>query len=91
MDTGNKLRDFILTEMQWKGTPEQLTMEYALIDNGVVDSLGLFMLVTFIEDQFGFQFELEELRPENFSSIEAMTRLIERKRAAGNGAAAAGA
>lgn len=85
MDTDNRLRDFIITQMEWKGPPELLTQDYALIENGVVDSLGLFMLVSFIEDHFGILFELDELKPQNFATIETMARLIEHKRAAANG------
>lgn len=82
MEIYSQLRNFIVTEMEWKGNPGQLTEDYGLIENGVVDSLGLFMLVSFIEDQFGFQFELQELIPENFATIGAMVKLIRRKRAA---------
>src|SRR3989304_9471915 len=79
MEISNRLRNFIVTEMEWKGSPEQLTQDYNLIENGVVDSLGLFMLVAFIEDQFGCQFSLEDLIPANFETIDVMVRLIQRK------------
>ena len=79
MEIHNRLRNFIVTEMEWKGSPEQLTQDYGLIENGVVDSLGLFMLVAFIEDQFGCQFSLEDLIPANFETIDVMVRLIQRK------------
>ena len=80
MEIYNRLRNFIITEMEWKGSPEQLTQDYGLIENGIVDSLGLLMLVSFVEDQFGVQFSLEELIPANFETIGVMVRLIQRKR-----------
>lgn len=87
MDAVDMLRNFIVSEMEWKGKPEQLTRDYALIDNGVVDSLGLFMLVSFIEDHFGIVIGYDELNPQNFDTIGSIARLIERKHAAGNGSA----
>ena len=81
MEIYNRLRNFIVTEMEWKGSPEQLTQDYGLIENGVVDSLGLLMLVSFVEEQFGVQFSLEELIPANFETIGVMVSVIQRKRA----------
>ena len=91
MDAATKLRDFIVDELEWKGRVEDLTQDYPLIENGVVDSLGLFMLLSFIADQFGVRLELEELSPQNLETIGAIVRLIEQKRTsiAGSGQSAA--
>lgn len=79
MDASDALRSFIVNELHYKGTPDRLTHDYPLIENQVVDSLGLFMLVSFIEEQFGVEVGDEELVPENFGTIGAMSKLIERK------------
>lgn len=80
----DSLRNFIVRELHWDGTPEELTLDYPLIENHVVDSLGLFMLVSFVEEQFGVEVGDEELIPGNFGTLGAMARLIERKRATGD-------
>ena len=82
MNTAETLRNFIVSELHWNGRREELTSEYPLIENHVVDSLGLFVLVSFVEEQFGVDVGDEELIPENFGTIRAITALIERKRAA---------
>jgi len=46
---------------------------------GFVNSMFAMQLVQFIEHQFGFTIESEDLELDNFRSIEAMTRFIERK------------
>ena len=46
---------------------------------GFVNSMFAMQLVQFIEHQFGFVIESEDLELDNFRSIEAMTRFIERK------------
>jgi len=79
------LRDFILHELHWDGRAEQLTSDYALIENHVVDSLGLFTLVAFVEEQFGVKILDEDLVPENFGTINAITALIEKKRTTPDG------
>ena len=51
-----------------------------LLGSGVVDSLGVLDLVTFIEQAFGITVTDEELGPENFQTIECLVRYVERKR-----------
>jgi methoxymalonate biosynthesis acyl carrier protein len=47
---------------------------------GFVNSMFAMQLVQFIEHQFGFDIESEDLELDHFRSIEAMTRFIERKK-----------
>jgi acyl carrier protein len=76
------LRDFIMHDLHWEGRADHLTLEYPLIENHVVDSLSLFMLVAFLEEQFGITVSDEELLPENFGTLGAIAGLIEKKRVA---------
>ncbi len=80
MSTIEALRDFIVSELRWGGEVGDLTPEFALIENHVIDSLGLFMLVSFVETRFGVQVGDEELVPENFGTLDAIADLVERKR-----------
>lgn len=52
--------------------------EGRLIDDGIIDSLDLVMLVGEINDAFGVTITADCLEPENFNSVEAIYRLIER-------------
>ena len=47
---------------------------------GFVNSMFAMQLVQFIEHEFGFAIETEDLELDNFRSIEAMARFIEHKR-----------
>jgi len=58
---------------------------------GFVNSLLAMQLVAFVEKEFGIQVEDEDLDLDNFRSIHAISRLVERKSGAGAQAAAAGA
>lgn len=50
----------------------------ALIDDGVLDSLDIITLVSEINDEFDVEIEVNDIRPENFNSAEAMLRMIRR-------------
>jgi acyl carrier protein len=43
--------------------------------------MGLLMLVSFVEEQFGIALEDEELVPDHFGTIGSIAQLVERKRA----------
>lgn len=49
-----------------------------LIENGLLDSLDLVNLVSEFDSEFGIEIPVEEITPENFDSIEAMKKLIDR-------------
>jgi len=73
------LRDFIVNELHWDENRGALTPEFPLIENHVVDSMGLLTLVSFVEEQFGVQLADEELVPDHFRTVESIARLIEKR------------
>ena len=54
-----------------------------LFAGGFANSLLAVQLVHFLEEQFGLTLDNEDLRLENFCSIDAMTALVRRKRSDG--------
>jgi acyl carrier protein len=50
-----------------------------IFERGVVDSMHLVELVSAFESRFGFVVEGDELTPENFASIHAMSSYVNRK------------
>ena len=49
----------------------------SLIDRGIIDSIGLVQLMTFLEERTGLRIPDHMVNPENFSSIETMEKMIE--------------
>ncbi|MGH9185760.1 MAG: acyl carrier protein [Acidimicrobiales bacterium] len=77
MTTIDEIRDLIVTGLGWPGDRRALTADYPLIDNDVVDSLGIFEIVAFLESRYGVEVDDEDLVPENFETIAAIARLID--------------
>jgi acyl carrier protein len=78
MTIEDRLRSFIVEELRWDGR-ERLTDDYPLIQRGIVDSMGILSLVSFIESEFGVQIQDEELVPQHFGTISGMASLIASK------------
>jgi len=51
-----------------------------LLEEEIIDSLGIFTLVSFIEDKFGVSVDPEEVNLDNFESVDAVTKLVEGKK-----------
>ena len=52
--------------------------EKSLIDDGLLESLDIVMIVNEIANEYDIRIGVENLLPENFNSAEAMMALIER-------------
>lgn len=78
MTIEEKLQDFMVNELQC--SRDVLAHDYPLIENHVVDSLGLLQIVSYIEGDFGVEVQDEELVPEHFETISAIARFVESKR-----------
>jgi acyl carrier protein len=50
-----------------------------IIGQGLVDSLGIFKLVAFVEESFGVTIEPDEVLLENFQTLRALRNLIVKK------------
>ena len=80
MTTEAKLQEYIeKTFVREKG--KRVATADSLLDSGLVDSTGVFELVSFIEAEFGIKIEDEEILPEHFETIDMLAAFIGRKRA----------
>ena len=52
--------------------------ETSLIDDGILESMDIVSLVGELDDAFDVTVGVENLLPENFNSVDAMVKLIER-------------
>jgi acyl carrier protein len=80
VNTGERIRDFIIDQLRWRGSRRSLTEDRPLITDRILDSLAIFDLVSFLEAEFGIEVLDEELVLENFGTIAAIEAFIASKR-----------
>lgn len=80
MTNDQRIRDFIVGELQFQGSRDELTDDYPLLENEVIDSMGIFQIVSFLESDLGVEVEDDELVPDNFATIKSIMGLIEAKK-----------
>ena len=55
--------------------------ETALIDDGLLESLDIVMIVTDLCHRFQVEINVDDLLPENFNSVDAIEELVRSKQA----------
>lgn len=90
MGIEDRLRQFIVQELAADVSEADLSADYPLIDRGVVDSLGILRLMSFVEEAYGVAVSELDLTYEHFRDIGSIAEFVETRRAAVAGRASAG-
>lgn len=79
--TRQKIREYILKNFLFSSDNKALGDRDSLVRGGILDSTGVYDVIMWIEEQFGFTIAPEEMTPDNFDTIESMEAFIARKKA----------
>lgn len=77
----DQLKNYILSEFMYEDNKKSLEPEDDLLSQGVIDSMGILQIVNFMEEKFGISVIDEEIIPENFRTLNALTNFVVRKNA----------
>jgi len=75
----NSVRDFITREIMHGSVRGGLDPELHLLEEGILDSLGLQQLITFLEEKYSIIVDDEDLLPENFTTVNAIAALVSKQ------------
>ena len=76
--TKDQIRQWVQETADRKGLGAVTDTE-SLTENGVIDSLAIFRLVSFLEDTFGVRIADEEIVNDNFKTVDDIDRLVQSK------------
>jgi acyl carrier protein len=75
----NQVRRFIIDDLRWGGTADELPDDLPLIKAGVLDSLGILMLVQFLESTYDIVIDDGDVTPTHLGSLASIERYVESK------------
>jgi len=78
-DYTGTIKDFIENEMISNNPGTILSISDSLIENGIVDSLGVQVLIAYLEKEFGISVADNDIIPENFDTISSVANLVNLK------------
>jgi acyl carrier protein len=77
-----EIRDFLLEDALAAKNIRALEPDDSLFKSGALDSLVVMKVVAFCEENFGIEIPDHEVVPENFATVRALAKLVERARKA---------
>lgn len=80
MEASRRLQHFIEQELMGGEPDRRIGEDDELLLSGIVDSLGVFRVVSFIETELGVRVPAEDVTLEHFQTVAAMVRYVESRR-----------
>jgi acyl carrier protein len=77
MDMLEDLRTYMITEAFQGNPPIDFADDYDLIETGVMDSLLMMGLITYVSREYSVEFGPNDLVPKNFNSVSALCQFLE--------------
>lgn len=75
-DVENAIRQHIVHKIMLKKDESILKNDDSLLETGIIDSLGIQMLVSFLEKEYHVTVPEEDLNPENFETVKTVASLV---------------
>ncbi|MFP8883437.1 phosphopantetheine-binding protein [Streptomyces mangrovi] len=76
MSVESEIKRFIIGNFLPDVPADQLSSDLDLLENGVVDSLGLLRLITWVGDEYRIPVADLDIAPHQFSSVEAIAGFV---------------
>jgi acyl carrier protein len=76
----DQIREFIQVQLAEPKGISTFSDDESLMENGVVDSLGIFRLVSFLEEDLRVRVSDDEINAETLKSVNSIEELVMRKR-----------
>jgi acyl carrier protein len=72
----DQIRQYVLEEFAKTKGVDSITDQEVLTKNGIIDSMGIFRLVAFLEETFKVRIGDEEITHDNLESVDAIEKLV---------------
>ena len=82
-DISGQIKQFILTDIAADLHITHLDEDEALLESGIIDSLGILKILAFLEETLGLDLASDQVKLENFKSIRTIREMVERQKNGG--------
>jgi len=73
------IKQFIIRDILSNEDYVELNFQDNLIMTGIIDSVGIQSLISFLESKYNIEIEDQDILPENFENIDAICSFISKK------------
>jgi acyl carrier protein len=79
MQQRQRIKHYILKNFLFSNDDSAIGDQDSLVRGAILDSTGIYELIMFIEEEFKFTINPEEMTPDNFDTLEVMDAFVTRK------------
>ena len=79
MTVQDQIRNYIAKNLLFSTNGYGYDDQASFLEEGIVDSVGVLELVSFIEDRFKVKVDDQDIIPDNFDSVSKLAAYIRRK------------
>lgn len=80
MDIETQIKDYIAKNLLFSDKGFSYPDDVSFLEEGIIDSVGVMELVSFVEENFGVKVDDLDITPDNFDSVIKLAAFIRRKR-----------
>ena len=73
------VRTYIKENFLYRTGADQVGDDDPLLDSGIVDSMGILQLVSFLESEFGIDVDDDQIVPDNFETMNSIAAFVSTK------------
>lgn len=79
MEVREQIRKYIAETFLFSENGFNMSDDVSFLDEGIIDSMGVLELIMFTEETFNISVDDDEIKPENFDSVNKLYDYIQRK------------
>ncbi len=79
IDIKAELKKFIIDNYLLGDEDIKLSDDDSFLEKGIIDSIGVIELTSFIRDKYGIKIKVTEIVPENFDTLNNLEKYITKK------------
>lgn len=79
MNVMEELEKFVVNELAVEHDKKSIAPDEDLLMQGIIDSMGVLKLSSFIEEKFGVKVTDIDMVPENFQNLESLSEFIKKR------------
>ncbi|MCL4788722.1 MAG: acyl carrier protein [Verrucomicrobia bacterium] len=88
MNIESKIKEYIATNLLFSPEGFAYPDDASFLKEGIIDSIGVMELVSFVQSTFKIEVNQAEVTPDNFDSVARLAAFVRRKQPAAGVAAA---
>jgi acyl carrier protein len=79
MELEAQIQNFVAQNLLFSDQGYRFSNNASFIQEGIIDSMGVMELATFVNTEFGIQVDPQDVTPDNFDSVNKLAEYVRRK------------